>query len=51
MIKKLIKEKNKYWGDLSGISGDLTGIRGNIDECEITLKDRKKGIKIEDLIL
>ena len=37
-------------GDLSGISGDLTGIRGDLDSCEITAKERKKGINISELI-
>lgn len=37
-------------GPPSGVSGDLSGVRGNLDECEITEEDRKKGIRIEDLI-
>ena len=37
-------------GDLSEIRGDLSGIRGNLDECEITDKDREKGITIDELI-
>ena len=43
MLKKLKKEKKQYWGD-------LTGVRGNLDECQITDEDRKNGIDIEDLI-
>ena len=43
MLKKLKKEKKQYWGD-------LTGVRGDLDECQITGEDRKNGIDIEDLI-
>ena len=37
-------------GDLSDISGNLSGIRGDINDCQITDEERKAGIKIEDLI-
>jgi len=37
-------------GDLLGITGDLTGVSGNLNNCEITNKERAKGIDIEDLI-
>ena len=45
-------------GDLSGLSGNLSGlygdcshIVGNLDCCEITDKERKKGIKIGILVI
>ena len=37
-------------GDISGISGDVSGISGDVDDCNITDKERKKGIRIEQLI-
>ena len=37
-------------GDISGIRGDVTNIQGNVNLCEITEKERKKGININDLI-
>lgn len=38
------------YGNVSGIKGDVTEISGDVDNCEITKKDREKGIKINDLI-
>jgi hypothetical protein len=38
-------------GNVTGISGNVTGISGNVDECELTSDNRKKGVKINDLIL
>ena len=29
-MKKALKKDKPYWGDLTGITGDLTGIRGNL---------------------
>ena len=37
-------------GNITKIYGDCTGITGDLDECEITEEDRKKGINIKDLI-
>ena len=45
------KDGKKIEGAPSDIRGNLTGIRGNLDDCEITQEDRKIGIKIEDLVL
>jgi hypothetical protein len=42
-MKKLLIRENKYFGDLSNI-------RGNVDDCEITDDERKKGIDINDLV-
>jgi hypothetical protein len=36
---------------VSGIRGDMSGIRGNVDLCEITEKERKTCIEIENLII
>ena len=39
-------------GDISGLTGNISGkIEGDIDLCEITDGERRKGIDIEDLIL
>lgn len=34
----------------SGLWGEITGLRGNLDDCEITDEERKKGIQITDLV-
>ena len=38
-------------GNADGIDGDATGIKGNLDDCKISAKNRKDGIKIEDLVV
>lgn len=38
------------WGDLSGVRGNLSGITGNLDDCEISEEDRRKGIKVRELV-
>ena len=43
-MKKALKNDKPYWGNLSGI-------RGNIDDCDLTPEDREKGIRIQDLII
>jgi len=37
-------------GNCSNIFGDCSDLSGNIDCCEITDEERKKGVKIEDLV-
>ena len=37
-------------GDVNGISGDVNGINGDVSKCEITIKERVNGIKIEELL-
>jgi len=45
-------------GDVSGLRGDVTGLSGdvpprqygNVDDCELTDRERKAGVKISDLI-
>jgi len=34
----------------SGLSGDISGLSGDFDDCEITEEERKNGVKINDLI-
>ena len=34
----------------ANITGDLTYITGNVDDCEITEEERAMGINIKDLI-
>ena len=38
------------FGNISGLFGDCTKITGNIDFCELTEKDRKTGIDINNLV-
>ena len=37
-------------GNISGLSGNCTNISGDLDECELTEDDRKKGVDIRELI-
>ena len=37
-------------GDTSRLYGDCSGLSGNIDNCELTVEERAKWVKIEDLI-
>ena len=38
------------FGNVSNISGDCTNVKGNLDECELTEDERKKGVYIKDLV-
>ena len=38
-------------GNLSGITGDLTGISGDIDDAGLTDYDRKRGVRVDDLVM
>ena len=55
-IEKIVDYKDKKTypenisGNISKLSGNVTGIKGNLYDCEITDKDRKKGIDIQNLI-
>ena len=40
----------KLSGDCSGLSGDCSTLSGDIDECDISLKNREKGIDISELV-
>ena len=37
-------------GDCSSLFGDCTGLIGDLDNCDISIVDRKVGINITDLI-
>ena len=32
------------------LSGDVTGISGDVSDCDLTAMDRETGVKVEDLI-
>jgi len=55
--EKIVGTHENIYGDVSGIRGnmshihgDVSDISGNVDLCEITLEERKVGIKVEELI-
>ena len=59
MKRELTKTACKVWhirdgirreGPPSDVWGDLTGVRGDLDDCEITQEDRKAGIHISELL-
>lgn len=50
MKKAITKNVNILTGWHSGLRGDCTGLRGDLDACEITATDRDAGIDITDLI-
>jgi hypothetical protein len=35
---------------VSGLRGNVNGLSGDVNDCEITDSERKNGVKIEDLI-
>lgn len=37
-------------GNVSWLRGDVSGIRGNVNDCEISQKERDKGVNIADLL-
>ena len=45
-----IENKTYYYKDNIRVEGIPDDIRGNLDECEITDKDREKGIEIDELV-
>lgn len=65
-VKKIVdyKDKSTYPSELrgdinselygninSGLYGDCDNIKGNLNDCDITDKDREKGIDIQNLII
>jgi hypothetical protein len=48
--KKILEVHSNISGNVSNIWGDVSGIRGDLDDCDITNKERKKGINIKNLI-
>ena len=61
MIKKLQKRVRKelhhfenqseILGPNSKMSGDCSGLSGNLNDCEITEGERKTGVLITDLVM
>jgi len=55
-IKKIIDREDKdtypreLYGNISGLFGDCSNIRGDIEECELTKEERETLINIKDLI-
>ena len=41
---------NKVEGAPFGITGNLTGIRGDLTDCELTEEERERGVSVEELI-
>ena len=60
MLRKLKKiEMVLYWiddkgdkheGRPSGLRGDVSRLRGDVDDCSITDKERQNGIDVRDLV-
>ncbi len=44
------KDSIKIKGAHKNIRGNVSGIRGDINDCEITPEERKKGVSIQELI-
>ena len=42
--------KGNLTGDVSWLTGNVSGLRGDVDKCEITSEDREKGVSISDLV-
>lgn len=40
----------KLTGDRSRLSGYVSGLSGNVDECGLTPEDRARGVNIADLV-
>ena len=49
-MKRALERKDGYWNKGPGITGDLTGITGDIGGCEITDEERDRGVDISELI-
>ena len=37
-------------GDVSGLRGNVSWLRGDVNDCEISQKERDKGVNIADLL-
>ena len=44
------KDGEKVFGLPPGLHGNITGLRGDIDEAKLTYEERKKGVDVKDLI-
>ncbi len=49
-ISGIIGNVTQIIGDVTGVKGSATGISVNIDKCNLTLADRRRGVNINDLI-
>jgi|SRR5579859_885918 len=49
--KALSKETLPMYGNLSGVRGDLTGVLGNLDDCDLSPADRAAGVDVQALIV
>jgi len=51
-MKRLIqREKQARAGMHPGLSGNCSGLYGDLDACEITATEREAGVDIRDLIM
>ena len=44
------KDGEKIFGCLSGLWGNVSGLRGDVDDCKITDEERENGVDIKELI-
>ena len=45
-----VAEGKRCEGPPSGVTGDLTGVTGDLDDCEISEAERAAGVDVSDLI-
>ena len=50
MKKKLIKKDKVGLYNASELTGDASGLTGNVKDCELSKQDRNRGIQIELLV-
>ena len=52
MKRTLKKSQSKTWYFVAGkrVDGVPSGLRGNVDEAELTDEDRERGVNISELI-
>ena len=48
--QKVFGENSKMSGDCSYLSGNCSRLSGDLDDCEITKEERKKGVNIKNLV-
>ena len=44
------KDEKKIEGKHENITGNVTWLRGDVDDCTLTNKEREKGVDVKDLI-
>jgi len=47
---RIMGENPLMSGNCTGLSGDCTGLYGDLNNCDLSEKDREKGIKITELV-